>query len=265
MISICSGVIDKKQILDYYTHCDRLTLKGKTKDFIYAVEEIKKFVEKDSQDSVTAEAPIGGKIRIKEERDDGTIEISEVIVNENPVQCENIDADQLHSKLISELLSVRNDYNKIFFEKRKLDDMLEAEKKSHKLIINQLETKDLEIKSQLDLIEKMTIDSREKDKKISQLHAQIDQLRFGIDLNRSHANENEEKKNNDADQAEKSIDQDENHEVERIINDKWKNGERYFLLKWKGFNNRHNRWVKKKSLSCPQLLRSYLDSKKKKK
>lgn len=47
-------------------------------------------------------------------------------------------------------------------------------------------------------------------------------------------------------------------EVECLLNHKiHSNGEQMFFVKWKGFNNRHNSWVKRSNLSCEKMLQSY--------
>lgn len=51
---------------------------------------------------------------------------------------------------------------------------------------------------------------------------------------------------------------DDQFEVERLLNHKIQCGEQIFLVKWKGFNNRHNSWVKRNDLNCEQILYKYL-------
>lgn len=49
------------------------------------------------------------------------------------------------------------------------------------------------------------------------------------------------------------------YEVEKLLNHKIQNGEQMFFVKWKGFNKRHNSWVKESDLNCEKMLRNYLN------
>lgn len=51
---------------------------------------------------------------------------------------------------------------------------------------------------------------------------------------------------------------DDHFEVERLLSHKIQRGEQIFFVKWKGFNNRHNSWVKRNDLNCKKILYKYL-------
>lgn len=50
------------------------------------------------------------------------------------------------------------------------------------------------------------------------------------------------------------------YDVEKLLNHKIKNGDQMFFVKWKGYDNRHNSWVKRSDLSCKKILQKYLKS-----
>lgn len=52
------------------------------------------------------------------------------------------------------------------------------------------------------------------------------------------------------------------YEVERLLTHKSENGKQKFLVKWKGYDNRHNSWIERKNLRCQQLLREYFEKEK---
>uniref|UniRef100_A0AC35FIU8 Chromo domain-containing protein n=1 Tax=Panagrolaimus sp. PS1159 TaxID=55785 RepID=A0AC35FIU8_9BILA len=53
-------------------------------------------------------------------------------------------------------------------------------------------------------------------------------------------------------------------EVEKILKMRvFKNGDRKFKLRWKGFSSRHDTWEVEKNLDCPDLLNAFLEKYKK--
>lgn len=50
-------------------------------------------------------------------------------------------------------------------------------------------------------------------------------------------------------------------EVHEILNHKFTKRQRKFLVRWKGYDSRHDTWEPETSLNCPKILKSYLKSK----
>jgi len=47
------------------------------------------------------------------------------------------------------------------------------------------------------------------------------------------------------------------YEVETIRNRKIINGETFYLLKWKGYEEKYNTWEPDSNLNCPELIKEY--------
>ena len=47
------------------------------------------------------------------------------------------------------------------------------------------------------------------------------------------------------------------YEIEKILQMKGKRGEKQFLVKWKGFTNRYNQWIKEEDMNAEDLVREY--------
>jgi hypothetical protein len=62
---------------------------------------------------------------------------------------------------------------------------------------------------------------------------------------------------NDDDDNDNDDDDDEVFEVERVLDHKLKNGEKWYKLKFMGYNNRHNKWLPLYSLNCDELIEEY--------
>lgn len=48
------------------------------------------------------------------------------------------------------------------------------------------------------------------------------------------------------------------YEVECLLKHKFEGKHEKYLVKWKGFDNRHNSWVDRKNLNCKALIDNYL-------
>lgn len=51
-------------------------------------------------------------------------------------------------------------------------------------------------------------------------------------------------------------------DVEYIVDHKYERGKTFFLIKWKGWKESQNTWEPQSSLSCPAILKKYLESSK---
>lgn len=54
-----------------------------------------------------------------------------------------------------------------------------------------------------------------------------------------------------------SDDEEEQFEVQKILDKKTVNGEIKYLLKWKGYSDRDNSWVKESKLDCSILVAAF--------
>lgn len=59
--------------------------------------------------------------------------------------------------------------------------------------------------------------------------------------------------------------EDEDYEVEVIVDHKLEKGKKFYLVKWKGWAASNNTWEPESSLSCPAIVKKYLESSKAKK
>lgn len=51
------------------------------------------------------------------------------------------------------------------------------------------------------------------------------------------------------------------YEVEKIIDDEMRGGKKYFRIRWKGWSAKDDTWEPKSSLSCPDIIKKYENSK----
>lgn len=77
------------------------------------------------------------------------------------------------------------------------------------------------------------------------LEARNKQLQKGIDQQVVTKEQNE----NEAD--------DDLYEVEKLVDHKMKKGVRFYLVRWKGYNEQDDTWEKESNLHCPDILNAY--------
>lgn len=169
------------------------------------------------------------------------------------------DFAQEKQKLIDTIVALKSDNQKITFdlktkqeecaklrtEKSILErDAIIATTKITKLESN-LTHMQAEYAAKLNENQKMLLDSQLQNETLS---ARTKQLQTTIAKN--ERNENAIKDGNDE------------YEVETIIDEKKIGKTRYYLLRWKGFGPDGDTWEKESNLSCPMILKKYLQTKK---
>lgn len=130
-------------------------------------------------------------------------------------------------------------------EKQTLIDSLEAENK-------RLETELQRMKNELDGSSKKVVELQLALKRTESAHKiEIEETKLKLlQTNSNHEDECSDKCSDD--------ELNDQYEVERLLNHKIQNGTQTFFVKWKGYNNRHNSWVKRSNLSCKKMLQKYL-------
>lgn len=160
--------------------------------------------------------------------------------NEPPAQ------DQRTASLLMELETCRNAYNKILSKHEK--DKTAAQSKHNQLSVH-IESLESSI-SQLNMVNgKLNSDMVVSNTKSRELEIVCDQLK----------DENAKLR---ADIAVAKINickcTQSEFEVENILDDKIEKRRKYYLIKWKGYDDNFNSWEKKSALKCSQLLNKYL-------
>lgn len=165
------------------------------------------------------------------------------------------DSDK-EKKLIDAMVALKKENQKITFDLKKNQEecvKLVSENSDLKqsavataLEITKLESELSSLKSEH--AEKMT----ECKKKSSELHSQNQTLSARIKQLQTAMAQN--------DQSENSTD--DIYEVERILDEKKVGKVQHYLVRWKGFGPNDDSWERKSDLSCPAILREYLESKK---
>lgn len=194
---------------------------------------------------------------------------------------------QIATRLRGELCDIRKEYGKKYFQLQTENNSLKLENKSLteqiRCVKEQLtkcdkknapdtKTASLELKIKR-AKEKITallaenaalhVKSKSADDEIQCLkkenkimEARAKQFQSGVKQSMCHnrAQQNVER-NSDGNATEND------YEVLKIIDHKFTNKERKFLVRWKGYNSTHDSWEPESCLSCPKLLKSYLRSK----
>lgn len=216
---------------------------------------------------------MNGCIRIKKEEEfesDGGQEI-----NSEEVPASNEKIVDRTPQLISELMTLRGAYNYIYFQLQKAKELSEAGVREQKQYAEVLKKKEAMLRSQqnenrklAEILLKVQNDLnslREAERKeigdlrIKKrlLEARVNQLQFGV-----AERQNFESQQHRSSRNKKTMPKNGNvFEVESILNDEFRKGKQYFLVKWKSFDHSENSWEKKSNLNCPKILKKYFDSK----
>lgn len=94
-------------------------------------------------------------------------------------------------------------------------------------------------------------------KKNKLLEARIKQLQFGVEERRTFEDQ-QRCSNRKMDLIPKKENE---FEAENILDDEFRKGKQYFLVKWKGYNDSENSWESKSNLNCPKILKQYFNLK----
>lgn len=168
------------------------------------------------------------------------------------------DFAQEKQKLIDTIVALKSENQKLTFDLktkhgecaklRTEESILERDAIRATAKITELESnlthQQAEYAAKLNENQKMLLDSQSKNETLS---ARTKQLQMAIAKN--ERNENEIKNGNE-------------YEVETIIDEKKIGKTRYYLLRWKGFGPDGDTWEKESNLSCPMILKKYLQTKK---
>lgn len=221
--------------------------------------------------------PVNGRIYIKKE------EYNESDTQETDCEIKTEDAssgnDDRTSQLISELRTIRTAYNDTFFLLQKANELAASRECERKCAAELGEKRESELRAQqrknqslIDELTKLKIDLNAAKGQLSEndtevvnlrrenkiLKARLNQLQHGINESRNVkavADRPTRKK--------MSIPKHSNvFEVENLLNDEFRRGKHYFLVKWKGYDASHNSWEQQSNLNCPKILKKYLDNKK---
>lgn len=166
-------------------------------------------------------------------------------------------------KLISEVISLKSEHQRIFFELKKQNETLTLHTKKNE---EYLKSKIASLSKELNDVKSEAIKWKENaeitTKENKHLVAQAKQIRFSVSCENVQS-EKEENKNKASDNnSSKSSSDDENvYEVEKLLDDKITGRTRYFLVHWKGFGKSEDCWIPEKNLNCPKVLEKYLKSK----
>lgn len=161
-------------------------------------------------------------------------------------------------------MQMRSKYNKTYYELQKQSEkvhLLESENSSLVKRIGHLTEQNRELVSTKDALtdETKNIGQKMQDqsKTISHLKAKLHQFQAGFNqsLNETH----DEVKKGSSRSSENEDDG--NFEVEKILDHRIKRKKREFLIHWANYDNSHDTWIMEKNLSCPDILKEYLNSK----
>lgn len=115
-------------------------------------------------------------------------------------------------------------------EEEEVVPMIESEQ------VNSLKKRIDDLKRENDVLKKENI----------ALNARMKQIQSSIKMNKNRYGHGE------------SSEEERDFEVEQILRHKTTRKGRKFLVRWKGFDNKHDLWVEEENLNCPKILNAYL-------
>lgn len=163
-------------------------------------------------------------------------------------------------KLLKAFSALKSDNQKVTFDlKKKTEECAKLCSEKHELKQEVTTAKD-KINELESTLSRMKHDQTKKfgeyEQKIAELvhqnkilSARVKQIQTGINERDNH---NESIKNcNSTD----------DYEVEKLIDDQVRGKKRYFLVRWAGYGPEDDTWESEKNLSCPDILKDYLQKK----
>lgn len=160
-------------------------------------------------------------------------------------------------RVLSELADVRRKYSQAIFDLEKAKESikkLELEKINIKI---STENADLAESRQ---IEKLKIQVNELKtenavlkKQNAVLNARMKQIQSSVKVSKSRTSQH--------DTHDESSEEENSYEVDRILRHKNGKSGRKFLIRWKGYDSKHDLWLPEEKLNCAKILKNYLRKK----
>lgn len=200
---------------------------------------------------------------------------------DNDLQSKVKGLDNEKQKLISEIISLKAEHQRTFFQLKKQNESIKLQSGKNEdyqkgeiaLLSERLNEAKIATVKWKENFEKVINEKNENLETIAKLRrenkllsAQIKQINFSLN-SEIHQNDETATKNqtenldNSSNQISNDDDDNDVYEVEKLLADKIKRKKQYFLVRWKGFDERHDCWVSKENLCCPKILQKYLESK----
>lgn len=175
---------------------------------------------------------------------------------------------------------VRGEYNDTYFRLQKANELVTSKERERNTAVELVKKKEEELRNQRRQNQTLSAELRklkieigstkkqkaEKDQEIVNLRrenhvlkARVNQFQFGVAENRNAATA-VHRLSRKKESVSKIHD---TYEVENLLNDELRNGKRYYLVKWKGYDMKHNTWEQQSNLNCPKVLAKYLNNKRK--
>lgn len=165
--------------------------------------------------------------------------------------------------LVEKIVALRTENQGItlsLHQKNEECELLATEKQNFEHTVVALNTEISTLKSQLTKIksdftaqkdcDRQTITNLTSENKT--FHAQIQQLRAGIDLQTKTTD-----KFHSSVSVRKSQKSEDVYEVETLVQHKKKKDGMYYLVRWKNFTPEYDTWERESNLMCPEILRNY--------
>lgn len=150
------------------------------------------------------------------------------------------DVRRKYSQAIFDLEKAKESIKKLEMEKKNIktstenDDLMESQQ------VTNLKTQVKELKTENSVLRKQN----------AALNARMKQIQSSVKANKSRRSQH--------DTSDESSEEEKSYEVERILGHKNLKSGRKFLIRWKGYDSKHDLWVPEKQLNCPKILKDYL-------
>lgn len=217
--------------------------------------------------------PIDGIIRVKKEEEFES-EAEQDDLNIEEAAADNECPVDRTAQLIANLMKLQSDYNDVFFQLQKEKELSAVRLRDHKHSVEALKKNTVElrvlqkenqrladaVKELHNELNTMQSDLKKENVELRQanklLQARVKQLQFGAS-ERQKFEEQQHCSNHKTKSKPKKNDE---FEVENILDDEFRKGKHYFLVKWKGYDESESSWESKSNLNCPKILQKYFKS-----